>query len=759
MPTLISASWASLGTALLLIGCSPASETEPDAGSLHLNEVVSFQQHQVSTDRISIPEGIGLDDVGYGWLQESAAATGESWLRLTSRIGQVELFSADGDIDQIEVELSGNGSGGPQPPIRIRLNGERLEKVGAPEGWIRLPIEVPADRVHRGLNRLEFAQPTEGPAGASQTASRMRLRRVRVRSSSGRQLWPTRPATISVAEDESETISMPVASSLEAVLALPAAARLQGRFTFEPADRSVREPVYVYVTLLDDSGSQQTLFHDRLYRRVARPQSLRLSLADWAGQQVRVRVGITGRGNGVLRWHGLGISGTESVTLAPPLPPIPIEMPPRSGRLQRPDVMVLLLDAARADAFSPWGGPHPTPGIERLARDGTLFANAISPASWTGQSVPAILTGLFPDTLGIGPWGSRLPPTPPTLAETMANNGYRTVLWSQHPLYSNHLSYRRGFQEFYRTPRGAYDAVPGAEILTAEDRPTFSFVHLIPPHAPYTPPPPFRGSYSGWYQGTMAVDAERLNSYPRRRDPRSVTDPDRRFVLDRYLENAAFADALLGRILDTLTTAGRYDETLIVVLSDHGEAFLEHGNFLHTRTVHREMLHVPFVIKWPRSAELPSSAFGSPVSLVDLVPTLVDGLALDSQGPGFQGISLLPAAIDGRTTERTTYAITRGGHDPQRPPRIQLMLEVDGWRLLCSPDRQSLELYQIETDPMEEEDLASRYPLQTLLLRQAVLSQRHYNASLLSLASATTEEVESLDPKMVEELEALGYLN
>ncbi len=759
MPTLISASRATLGTALLLIGCSPSSETELRGPSLRLSEVVSFQQHQVSTDLVSVPEGIGLDQVGYGWRQETDASTADSWLRLSTLPGVVELFSADGDIDQIEVELSGSDSGGPQPPIRIRLNGERLERIVAPEGWVRLQIEVPADRVNRGLNRLEFVQPTVESGGASQPASQMRLRRVRVRSSSGRQPWATRPESIRVAEDGSDTVSMPVASSLEAVLALPEAARLQGRFTFEPADRNVKEPVYVYVTLLDDSGTEQTLFHDRLYKRVGRPQSLGLDLADWANKQVRLRIGITGRGNGVLRWLDLGISGTGSVALAPPLPPIPSAMAPRSGKLKRSDVMVVLLDAARADAFSPWGGPHPTPGIERLAREGTVFANAISPAAWTGQSVPAILTGLFPDTLGIGSWGSRLPLAPPTLAEMMANNGYRTVLWSQHPLYSNHESYRRGFQEFYRTPRGAYDTVPGVEILTAEDRPTFSFVHLIPPHAPYTPPPPYRGSYSGWYQGKMPVDAERLNSYPRRRDPGSVTDQDRRYVFDRYLENAAFADALVGRILDALTLAGRYDETLIVVLSDHGEAFLEHGSFLHTKTVHREMLHIPFVIKWPRSAALPSSVLASPVSLVDLVPTLVDGLALETQGPGFQGTSLLSAASEGRATERAVYAMTRGGNDPQRPPRVRLMLEVDGWRLLCSPDRQSLALFRPATDPLETEDLASENPLQTLLLRQAVRAQRHYNRGLLDLESATTEEVESLDPKMVEELEALGYLN
>ena len=498
---------------------------------------------------------------------------------------------------------------------------------------------------------------------------------MRIRSSSGRSLWPTRPGKISVLDPPGadaatpRAIELPVASYLDVVLRLPESARLEGRFDFEPQSRSARAPVFVYVELMDEPGTDQTLFHKRFFKKTRRPEIVNLDLAAWAGQKVRLRVGTTGAGNGVVRWSSLGVSAADPVNLSPSLPPISRKMAPRSGRLEKPDVLVILLDAARADAFSPWGGPHPTPAVERLARDGTVFANATSPAPWTGQSVPSIMTGLFPDSLGVGPWGSQLPQTVPTLAELMAGAGYRTVLWSQHPLYSNHPSFRRGFEEFYRTPRGDYEALPEPDSLIADDQPTFAFVHLIPPHAPYSPPVPFRGAYSGDYKGKMSVEPPELNAYPRRKDPASLSESDRRYVFDRYLENAAFADDLVGRMLDSLAAADRYDDALIVVLSDHGEAFLEHDYFLHTKSVHREMIHVPFVVKWPRPTAHSGSVYEPPVSLVDLVPTLVDGLALDDRGAGFQGVSLLPAAFEGSLSSRAIYAVTRGGHGAQRPPR------------------------------------------------------------------------------------------
>lgn len=725
-----------------------------DDTAFRFADILDFQTHNLTTDLVSVPDGLGLAAIDHGWQRQEDAQSQDSWIAVTGRVGRFVIFSADGDLEELELELSlGNTKKKHRLPVHVILNDIRLDRLHPVSEWSSYSVSVPRETVRRGMNVLVLAPRYGDRHDADAGGPQLRLSRLRLRSRGGRPAWPGRPETIRVGDG----IEMPVASFIDLVVRIPKNGRLMGRYGFDSTEAGA-EAAFSYIELLDESQTRTTLFHKRFYRRTRWSRDLDVDLSAWSGRVVRIRVGTTGERNGVVHWDDLRISGLDRAALRPPLPPIERAVPDSSGRLGRPDVVVILLDAARADAFSPWGGPHSTPAMERLAAAGTLFAQAISPTPWTGQSIPSILTGLFPDSLGVGAWGSRLPAEVPTLAELMAKAGYRTVLWSQHPFYQNHSSFRRGFEEFHRSPKGSYQTLPTADHLYAEDRPTFAFVHLIPPHAPYEPPAPYRGAYSSWYTGDMSVDAKHLNSYPRRNDAESLTEEDLRYARDRYLENAAFADDLVGRILASLEGSGRYDNALIAVISDHGEGFLEHGRFLHTNSVHREFLHVPFVIKWPASIEAPPAVVAEPVSLVDLVPTLADGLALGAAGTGFQGSSLLPEALDDRPGGLPIYAITRGGHDPDKAPRTRLMLDAEGWRILLGPEDDHLRLYRSATDAAETQNLASDEPLMALLMRQAVLSQWHRNRNLLGSVEPA-EQADDLDPELLEQLEALGYLN
>jgi arylsulfatase A-like enzyme len=369
-----------------------------------------------------------------------------------------------------------------------------------------------------------------------------------------------------------------------------------------------------------------------------------------------------------------------------------------------------------------------------------------------------MLTGLYSDALGVDVWGSRLPENVPTLAELMLSAGYRTALWSQHPLYWTSPGLERGFEKAYHS-KGSYGVTPVAEDLLFDDGPTFALVHLMSPHLPYTPPPPHRGVYSSWYQGEMSVDAESLGRYMQPGARRKLSEADVRYVRDRYQENVAFADALLGQVLDLLDRRDRYAETLVVLLSDHGEAFLEHGRFKHGQDVHREMLHVPLIAKWPASVAGFRPVVPERVSLLDLLPTLVDGLSLPGDGPGFQGRSLLPVAFEGRGDERAFYAVTRGVLlQPDYPPRPRLMLEAGKWRLLYNPLTEHSRLFRGDRDPLETRNLTFEKPLRALSLRQSLLIQAAWNRQLRQGTEADGG-AKKLDPEMIEQLKALGYLN
>jgi len=734
---------------VLAVGCSRAPG--PGAHALWLADLVPTQARNVTTDLIAVPEGKEMDRVVFGWRREPGDEAGGAHLVMARRIGQFELFSADGDVASLRLELGLPPDGPDSVQAFVFLDGKRIGKVVVGRRWSTYEIAVPPEVVRRGRYFVDLW--TE-PGRRQMTAEMLplRLRRLTVLSRSGRSVWADRPGSLRVlageeADSASRTVEMPVASDAEVVMRIPPAGRVTGRVEGEP--KAGTGDVEAYVTLLDEKQAEHPLLAER-FPDPGSPRRFGIDLSRWAGQLARVRFGTTGAGNGVVRWHRTAISADEPFA-APSLPPVGHEVPERSSRLGRPDVLLILLDAARADAFSPFGGPHPTPALERLAGSGTVFTEATSPSAWTGQSVPAILTGHSPDALGVGGWGSELPQHVAILPELASSAGYRTVLWSQHPYYWGTDLWKR-FDEAHRAPEKDYGAIPSAAAIGGGERPTLAFVHLIPPHTPYTPPPPFLGAYSSWYSGSQPIAPKALHRSARN----GVGGDDVRYVRDRYQENAAFADHLVGRILADLQRAGRYDKTLVVVLSDHGEAFMEHGRFMHTRYVHREYVHVPLVVKWPADLEGFRPRVSDPVSLLDLVPTLVDGLGLTGGEAGFMGRDLLPVVFDGKSREGAIYAMTRGESDGKRVPVPWQMLQEGPWRLLFCPfDGQSL-LYDAFEDPGEDEDVSDEHALQAMFMRQQLLAQSAWNREQ---ARAEGEDRVLEDPSVLEQLEALGYVN
>ncbi|MCG6928191.1 MAG: sulfatase [Acidobacteria bacterium] len=744
-------------TALLVAGaCGPPHRDWKS--SLDLADFVAHQRQNLSTETISTSLGTGLDDIGSGWrLREDEEGAPVAEMR--RQLGRLRVYSPEADLASVELELGLSPADEPGPVrVNVHLNRQSLADLDVSRPWSTYRMEVPAAMVRPGLNVLDVWHMER-----SRTQPSVRLRRVRLLSRRGRPLWPERPDTIRVRDVEVEgaierRVEMPTASYLDMVLRVPEGAYLAGGFSVERAPGEDAAVVDVSVGLLDESGEEQSLLHEQVEGALAGSRKLGVDLAGWAGELVRLRWTVTGAGNALVRWHGARVLSTEP-RLEPPSPPIRRVAPGRSGRLGRPDVIVILLDAARADVFSPFGGPHETPAVARLAADGTVFRSAVAGSSWTLPSVSAMLTGLHADTLGVGAWEDRLPDEVPTLPELMTSAGYRSVLFSQHPFYAYETSFKRGFKRF-RALRGKDTTeLPRRRELMARNskRRTFALVHLLPPHTPYTPPPPFRGRYTADYTGDMKVDATYLNSF-HPTDSERPDEDDVDYVRGRYLENVAYADSLVGRVLKRLDQHGRYDDTLVVLLADHGEAFMEHGRFLHSQNVHRELLHVPLVVKWPASVTGFRRVVDDPVSLLDLLPTLVDGLALDGAADGFQGRSFLPLAFGEPGGERSFYAVTRGANGPNQAAMPQLMLESGGWRVHSTPLLGTTELYDVSRDPLETRDLASEQPLQALLLLQSLQIQSAWNRELLR-KGRPGEAGGDLDADAIEQLEALGYLN
>jgi arylsulfatase A-like enzyme len=423
---------------------------------------------------------------------------------------------------------------------------------------------------------------------------------------------------------------------------------------------------------------------------------------------------------------------------------------PASGRLGRPDIFIILLDAARADSFSAYGSLRPTPVVDSLAAEGTIFTRALAPSSWTAPTTASLLSGRYPEAHGVEEWDLRLPDSITTLTEMLSDAGYYTFLGSHHNVYRGNRPLRRGFDGIELIDHRDRDTLPDPASMFDENRPTFALIHLLPPHTPYEPPPPFIGAYTAGSPAVFDVSDSSLNSYSRSRQ----TVPERavRYARDRYDENVAYADALVGRLVDMLRDRGRYDDALIIVLSDHGEAFFEHGDFLHRKTLYDEVLRVPLVVKWPAGTKGYLTVVEAPVSLVDLAPTLLDGVGIDDSRAALQGISLLPGVFEGVESSRSIYASTRPTSRTHQP--IVALYRLN--KKLILENLSAPRLYDLSLDPLEQVDVSSSEPVVTQILLQEVRAQRRCNRILLT-GAGQVPQIE-LDPERLRELRALGYI-
>ena len=342
------------------------------------------------------------------------------------------------------------------------------------------------------------------------------------------------------------------------------------------------------------------------------------------------------------------------------------------------DVVVVVLDALPAKRTGLYGAPEEglTPHLDRLGNQGTLRPGgtprptavldaAYASASYTLASTASLFTGLWPSAhrvLGLD--SNVLDPEHRTLAEVLDGQGFATAALSANPHISTEGGFDQGFGTFRHYFRDNFDNhtlpetfVPdaGAWWQHHADERRFLYAHILPPHQPYTPPAPYAERF-----GADAVPrAEGLTPYLTELAEEAVLtadDPRVERILARYLASVSYADALLQELLDELAGPdGRgLERTIVVVTSDHGEAFGEHGQILHGTGVFEEFVRVPLIVSLPPSApaEL-AGRFPHTATTADLAATLCE--LVDAPWPvtpasparPLNGASLVPHLLDG----------------------------------------------------------------------------------------------------------------
>jgi arylsulfatase A-like enzyme/Flp pilus assembly protein TadD len=433
-----------------------------------------------------------------------------------------------------------------------------------------------------------------------------------------------------------------------------------------------------------------------------------------------------------------------------------------SGACRGCNVLLITIDTLRIDRVGAYGGRNGlTPNLDRLAAEGFRLTRAYSAAPLTLPSHTSILTAVSPPVHGVRANGLfRLGTKLPTLATVLKSAGYRTGAFVGSFILDARFGLNRGFDVYddrygekhaggpaEGARRRAEDVIkpatawivhgaaasgtaglsptPGEatsaaatptltpDALSPATTPFFAWVHLYDPHEPYRAPEPYASRYEPY-------DAE-----------------------------VAYADAMIGRLLNDLQNAGRLDRTLVVIAADHGESLGEHGERTHGVFAYEVTLRVPWIV-WagPRLISGPGRSFNSLVRLIDLAPTTLDVVGLPVPAD-FEGRSIIPA-ISGRDPAPVFGYFEAMDANLTRNWAPLAGIVSDGFKLIDLPIP---ELYDLATDPAETTNLLARDPERARTLGALL---RDTTAAFASRGAGA--ERAALGAESRQRLQALGYV-
>ncbi|MDP8225909.1 MAG: sulfatase [Candidatus Lernaella stagnicola] len=330
------------------------------------------------------------------------------------------------------------------------------------------------------------------------------------------------------------------------------------------------------------------------------------------------------------------LAGTTGCYNRRPRRPVYFAAPPEPAPA---NVVIISLDTLRADRLGAYGYPRGlTPHLDKFAAEAVLFEQCIAPAPYTAPSHASLFTGVIPSDHGCFlrrgqktvQMSEKINRAVRTAAEMMQQAGYRTASVNGGLQVSPVFGFDRGFADYDCDTERRFDEASrlALEKLT-KDR-FFFFLHSYEIHAPYRPPADDLarlGSYEGPLDPTR-IDGEDLVNIHYQKI--KLSGADQQHVINCYDAEVISADRGVGRFLDGLAARDLYDDSLIVVTSDHGEELGEHGKWaLHSHTLYDELLHVPLLVKFPKG-RFGGTRVPEQVRLIDVLPTIVAAIGLDA---------------------------------------------------------------------------------------------------------------------------------
>jgi len=669
-----------------------------------------------------------------GWLTstgEDRVVGGASAMIIPGTSAKLALPS-EGTEAQV---LAVRARGGRRDRLRVFLNTREIGsgELAADGAWTTVRVSIAAGVLKRGENTLLLRSASSGVA----------IDWVKLGPDAEvNDAAPASPEQLAVRDGQAAALAVPAGLTLGFAAEIPGAARLRG---------TVKGPSGARLELVAKRDGADDLVLARV-DATAQGAALDADLGALAGNIVRL---------------DLRAVGGEVRVVAPSIVTLDGAAPTATRPIK--NVIVYLIDTLRADklqAVNPRSRVL-TPGLARFVETAAVMAGAHTQENWTKPSVATLLSSLFPWQHQAITTEAVVPNDVELLPETLSARGFHTGAFIANGYVSDRFGFRQGwtsYRNYVREGRRNVAQYVAADVLEwldqrPQEKPFFLYVHTIDPHVPYKPPRQFLEMYDATpYSGVVdfSSDNELLEKIKAGRIPLNARDKVHLEAL--YDGEISYHDVHFNSILDGLARRNLADDTMVIIVADHGEEFWDHGSVGHGHSVYEELLHIPMIVRLPGTTGT-ALRVEDAVGLVDVMPTVLEALG-QPLPDGLAGQSFLPL-LRGETADA---------------PRTAVSGFMEGWRTVVSGRykliHRTLErqmLYDLSRDPQEQTDLGPEHPIGVRYLRgmlgmalgaveNAPPTTTTGTAPRRARPQVHEQETTTIDPQTEAQLRALGYV-
>lgn len=425
------------------------------------------------------------------------------------------------------------------------------------------------------------------------------------------------------------------------------------------------------------------------------------------------------------------------------------------------NAIIYLVDTLRADKLKPYNEASrvTTPGLQRFVEHAATFLQGHTQENWTKPSVATLLSSLYPWEHNAVTDDAVVSDSVKLLPETLKSRGFFTGAFIANGYASDRFGFKQGWdtwRNYIREGRPTAAQYVASDVLgwldhRPNDKPFFLYVHTVDPHVPYRPPQSFLSMYDPVPYGGIVDFSQDIELLEKIKAGRiHLNDRDKQHLVALYDGEISYHDVHFSAILDGLASRGLADDTIVVMVADHGEEFWDHGSVGHGHSVHEELLHIPMFVSWPGVTGT-HSRIDTPAGLVDIAPTVLDALGQE-----------IPDDVEGHSLAGALTA------RDETAPRAVVSGFMDVWRTLVVGNYKLVQrgptrfmVYDLAADKGEGTDLSRERPIATRYLRGLLglyLSESSDGGSRRATPVRHEAGHATMDEQTRAELRALGYV-